>query len=169
MKIRLTQGAHRPAKATAAAAGYDIRANTGGVARSSKFWMCVAFLVAMLGGWQIMVVLLLLALTRPASASVVSTGIFLADLDPDTYIRIAPRSGLALRNGIDVGAGVIDADYRGEIKVLLFNHGWRDFYYAKGDRVAQLVVTQVQHPKICLVDEVAPSARGTGGFGSTGH
>ena len=52
-----------------------------------------------------MVVVLLLALTRSASAAVVSTGIFLADLDPDTYIRIAPRSGLALRNGIDVGAG----------------------------------------------------------------
>ena len=137
MKIRLTQGAHLPIKATAASAGYDIRANTRGVVRSPKFWMCVAFVVAMLGGWQMVLVVLLLAMTRPASAaSVVSTGVFLADLEPDTYIRIAPRSGLALRNSIDVGAGVIDADYRGEIKVLLFNHGWRDFYYAKCNRVA---------------------------------
>ena len=165
MKIQLAQGAHLPVKATAAAAGYDIRANTKGVVRSPKFWMCVAFVVATLGGWQIMVVVLLLALARRAStASVVSTGVILAELEPNTYIWIAPRSGLALRNGIDIGAGVIDADYRGEIKVLLFNHGWRDFHYANGDRVAQLVVTPVKRPEICFVYEVSPTTRDVSGF-----
>ena len=61
-------------------------------------------------------------------------------LPPGTYARIAPRSGLAIRNFIDVGAGVVDSDYRGEIKVILFNHSAEDFAVQAGDRIAQLIL-----------------------------
>lgn len=82
--------------------------------------------------------------------------------------RIAPRSGLAAKHFIDTGAGVIDADYRGPVKVLLFNHGDVDFPVAEGDRVAQLVLERIYTPEVLEVQELEESARGAGGFGSTG-
>ncbi|CAL3964220.1 hypothetical protein PZA11_001635 [Diplocarpon coronariae] len=85
-----------------------------------------------------------------------------------TYGRIAPRSGLASKHMIDTGAGVIDADYRGQVKVLLFNHGERDFEVKEGDRVAQLVLERIYTPEVLEVAELEESARGAGGFGSTG-
>lgn len=91
---------------------------------------------------------------------------------PGTYARIAPRSGLAYKNGIDVGAGVIDADYRGPVGVILFNFGDKDFSIQPGDRIAQLILEQIVLPDIveCPLDEELPTvgARGTAGFGSTG-
>ncbi|KAK3329556.1 dUTP diphosphatase [Apodospora peruviana] len=85
-----------------------------------------------------------------------------------TYGRIAPRSGLASKNFIDVGAGVIDADYRGQVKVLLFNHSDVDFAIKEGDRVAQLVLERIYTPEVLEVQELEESVRGAGGFGSTG-
>lgn len=82
--------------------------------------------------------------------------------------RIAPRSGLAAKNFIDVGAGVIDADYRGPVKVLLFNHGETGFEVKEGDRVAQLVLERIYTPEVEEVEELEESVRGAGGFGSTG-
>ena len=82
--------------------------------------------------------------------------------------RIAPRSGLAAKHMIDTGAGVIDADYRGQVKVLLFNHGDADFAVKPGDRVAQLILERIYTPEIEVVDELEESVRGAGGFGSTG-
>lgn len=82
--------------------------------------------------------------------------------------RIAPRSGLAAKNFIDVGAGVIDADYRGQVKVLLFNHSDADFVVKEGDRVAQLVLERIYTPEVVEVQELEESVRGAGGFGSTG-
>ena len=82
--------------------------------------------------------------------------------------RIAPRSGLAVKHSIDTGAGVIDSDYRGEVKVLLFNHSEVDFEVKEGDRIAQLVVERIYTPKVVVVDELEESIRGKGGFGSTG-
>ncbi|CZR50880.1 probable Deoxyuridine 5'-triphosphate nucleotidohydrolase [Phialocephala subalpina] len=88
---------------------------------------------------------------------------------PDgTYGRIAPRSGLASKHMIDTGAGVIDADYRGQVKVLLFNHGEKDFEVKEGDRVAQLVLERIYTPEVQEVQELEESVRGAGGFGSTG-
>ncbi|CAI5742452.1 unnamed protein product [Hyaloperonospora brassicae] len=84
------------------------------------------------------------------------------------YARVAPRSGLALKNFIDTGAGVIDADYRGNVGVLLFNHSTEDFVIKRGDRVAQLILEKIEYPKIQEVDEMDKTARGAGGFGSTG-
>ena len=82
--------------------------------------------------------------------------------------RIAPRSGLASKHMIDTGAGVIDADYRGQVKVLLFNHGEADFEVKEGDRVAQLVLERIYTPEVLEVEELEESVRGAGGFGSTG-
>lgn len=83
--------------------------------------------------------------------------------------RIAPRSGLASKHFIDTGAGVIDADYRGEVKVLLFNHAETDFEIKEGDRIAQLVLERIYTPEVVEVQELEESVRGAGGFGSTGH
>lgn len=85
-----------------------------------------------------------------------------------TYGRVAPRSGLASKHFIDTGAGVIDADYRGEVKVLLFNHSEVDFEVKKGDRIAQLVLERIYTPDIIEVESLEESVRGAGGFGSTG-
>ena len=87
---------------------------------------------------------------------------------PGTYGRIAPRSGLAVKNMIGVGAGVVDADYRGEVRVVLFNHGPEPFAYKEGDRVAQLVLERIYTPPVEEVDDLDATERGAGGFGSTG-
>lgn len=87
---------------------------------------------------------------------------------PGTYGRVAPRSGLAVKKFIDVGAGVIDADYRGPVGVVLFNFGTDDFVVEPGDRVAQLVLEKVCMYDAIEVDELSETVRGTGGFGSTG-
>ncbi|VAI26564.1 unnamed protein product [Triticum turgidum subsp. durum] len=85
-----------------------------------------------------------------------------------TYARVAPRSGLAWRHSIDVGAGVVDADYRGPVGVVLFNHSDADFAVKPGDRVAQLVVERIATPDVAEVDDLDATVRGEGGFGSTG-
>lgn len=85
-----------------------------------------------------------------------------------TYARIAPRSGLAWKNSIDVAAGVIDADYRGPVGVILFNHSDVDFEVEAGDRVAQLIIEVIMTPEVEEVDDLDATERGSGGFGSTG-
>ncbi|KIX05092.1 deoxyuridine 5'-triphosphate nucleotidohydrolase [Rhinocladiella mackenziei CBS 650.93] len=99
--------------------------------------------------------------------ALVSTDLSIATPE-GTYGRVAPRSGLASKHFIDTGAGVIDADYRGEVKVLLFNHGNVDFEVNKGDRIAQLVLERIYTPDIVEVEALEESVRGAGGFGSTG-
>eukprot|EP00798_Chlamydomonas_sp_ICE-L_P021669 gene21669-28686_t len=84
-----------------------------------------------------------------------------------TYGRVAPRSGLAWKNFIDTGAGVIDEDYRGPVGVILFNHSEQDFIVKKGDRVAQLVLERIATPTVIEVDDLDGTDRGAGGFGST--
>lgn len=80
----------------------------------------------------------------------------------------APRSGLAWKHSIDVGAGVVDADYRGPVGVVLFNHSDADFAVMPGDRVAQLVLERIATPDVAEVDDLDATVRGGGGFGSTG-
>lgn len=91
-----------------------------------------------------------------------------ANQPPPLDGRIAPRSGLASKHFIDTGAGVIDADYRGQVKILLFNHSETDFPVSEGDRVAQLVLERIYTPDVVEVAELEDSVRGAGGFGSTG-
>ena len=83
------------------------------------------------------------------------------------YGRVAPRSGLAFKKGIDIGAGVIDADYTGPLGLVLCNNGTEDFVIEEGDRVAQLLLERVAVPDVQEVDELDKTARGAGGFGST--
>uniref|UniRef100_A0A1B0A0M9 Deoxyuridine 5'-triphosphate nucleotidohydrolase n=1 Tax=Glossina pallidipes TaxID=7398 RepID=A0A1B0A0M9_GLOPL len=85
-----------------------------------------------------------------------------------SYGRVAPRSGLAWKNFIDVGAGVIDEDYRGNLGVLLFNHSDVDFDVKRGDRIAQLICERIFYPELEQVDKLEDTQRGEGGFGSTG-
>lgn len=104
----------------------------------------------------------------PGGRALVSTGAVIA-VPGGTYGRIAPRSGLALRNGISVGAGVIDSDYRGEIKILLFNHDpSAEFVFQKGDRIAQLVLEKIETPPVIAVHDIDDTSRSVNGFGSTG-
>jgi len=85
-----------------------------------------------------------------------------------TYGRVAPRSGLAVKHFIDVGAGVIDSDFRGNIGVVLFNHSDEDFVIKKGDRVAQLIIEMIMTPEISVTETLTFTDRGENGFGSTG-
>tara|TARA_X000001036_G_scaffold157310_1_gene149377 strand:- start:3574 stop:3999 length:426 start_codon:yes stop_codon:yes gene_type:complete len=103
-----------------------------------------------------------------AGRALVSTGITIV-LPPGVYGRVAPRSGLAAKHCINVGAGVIDPDYTGEIKVILFNHGLKDFEIKKGDRIAQLVLERCETPPIEEINIIEDTERGSGGFGSTGQ
>ena len=101
----------------------------------------------------------------------VDTGLSMAFEGP-YYVRIAPRSGLAVKNCIDVGAGVIDSDYRGPVKVLLINHHPNlNFEVKIGDRIAQMIIEQISPATFIKIDEGAEldtTQRGEGGFGSTG-
>ena len=103
----------------------------------------------------------------PAHRALVGSGVAIV-LPPGVYGRVAPRSGLAVRHGIQVGAGVVDPDYTGEVKVVLFNHGHADFHINKGDRIAQLVLEKCETPPIEEIGVVEETERGADGFGSTG-
>ena len=84
------------------------------------------------------------------------------------YGRIAPRSGLALKHHLDVGAGVIDSDYRGKLGILIFNFSQEDYDVKTGDRIAQLLLEKIITPEVEEVAELESTDRGEGGFGSTG-
>ena len=129
--------------------------------------------------------------TIPAHGKgVVKTGLSIS-IPSGTYARVAPRSGLAVRHFIDTGAGVVDEDYRGEIGVVLFNHGDQDFQgtelatkhlalatllnpcswlgaVMQGDRIAQLILERIVTPEVEEVKELETTVRGAGGYGSTG-
>lgn len=105
----------------------------------------------------------------PGARHAVATGLAVA-IPPGFEIQVRPRSGLALRHGITVPntPGTIDSDYRGELKVILINHGAEEFEIRRGDRIAQLVLAPVTQLSWLKVDELDDTARGAGGFGSTG-
>ena len=97
----------------------------------------------------------------------VSTGIRLEI--PEGHVGLIwPRSGLAVKKGIDCGAGVIDSHYRGEIKVLLFNHSDSEFQIEPGDRIAQILIQKIERVQFIPVNELSDTSRNEGGFGSTG-
>ncbi len=90
-------------------------------------------------------------------------------IPPGLVGLVWPRSGLAVRHGIDTLAGVIDSDYRGEVRVVLVNHGDESFRIAQGDRVAQLLVQRVERAAFTAATGIDDTDRGGGGFGSTGR
>lgn len=87
---------------------------------------------------------------------------------PSNYSFYARTNSLAVKNFIDTGAGVVDEDYRGPLKVLLFNHSEVDFQVSEGDRIAQLVLEKIYTPPVIEVESLNETERGVGGFGSTG-
>jgi dUTP pyrophosphatase len=105
----------------------------------------------------------------PGERAAIPTGIAVA-LPAGVEGQIRPRSGLALRHGITVlnSPGTVDADYRGEVQVILVNLGGQPFVVERGARIAQLVVTAILHASICEVANLDETSRGVGGFGSTG-
>ena len=100
--------------------------------------------------------------------ALIPTGLSI-ELPPGYEAQIRPRSGLALKHGVTLlnSPGTVDADYRGEIMVLLINHGAEPFTIRSGDRIAQLIVASVAHVAVVEVEELANTTRGAGGFGST--
>ncbi len=143
MRLPHGEGLPLPSYATAGAAGLDLAA-------------------AVLEGEEIHL--------DPGDRALVPTGLAIA-LPKDHEGQVRPRSGLASRSGVTVlnAPGTIDEDYRGEVKVLLVNLGRKPVEIRRGDRIAQLVVAPVSRVEIAEVGELSDSARGEGGFGSTGR
>ena len=106
---------------------------------------------------------------KPRTSRLISTGLSMA-FSQDYEIQIRPRSGLAIKNNISVlnTPGTIDSDYRGEIKIILYNHGHEDFVINNNDRIAQMILTPVLKMEFQEVDELPNTTRGIDGFGSTG-
>jgi len=100
----------------------------------------------------------------------VPTGLAIA-LPEGFEAQVRPRSGLAAKHGVTVlnAPGTVDADYRGEVSVILINHGSAPFTIARGERIAQMVIAQVANAELVPVVSLAPTGRGGGGFGSTGR
>jgi len=106
---------------------------------------------------------------QPHEIALLNSG-FSMEIPPGYEIQVRARSGLALKHGITVlnGIGTIDSDYRGEIGAILINHGTEPFTFNPGDRIAQLVVGEITPNRFITVDQLTETARGTGGYGSTG-
>jgi len=106
---------------------------------------------------------------KPGERALVPTGMTMA-LPAGYEAQIRPRSGLAYKHGITClnTPGTIDADYRGEVKVLLINHGPEAFKINRGERIAQMVIAPITQPEFESVDKLSDTIRGAGGFGSTG-
>ena len=107
---------------------------------------------------------------KPGKRFLVPTG--LAFAIPQGYeVQVRPRSGLAIKHGISMvnSPGTIDADYRGEVRIILINHGAEPFIISSGDRIAQLVIAPVCQAELLEVEDLSETARGSGGFGHTGH
>lgn len=145
---RLSEHARLPERASAAAAGWDLYAATEEPIRipaRKKDQHNIPVLVP--------------------------TGLAMEPQDISYEIQIRSRSGLAFKHGVTVlnSPGTIDADYRGEVKVLLINHGTKDFWVEPGMRIAQMVVSQLETTFLEQVEELSGTDRGSGGFGSTGE
>ena len=106
---------------------------------------------------------------KPNSSELIPTGLQVA-IPEELEIQIRPRSGLAAKESIGVlnSPGTIDSDYRGELKIILFNHGNKDFIINNGDRIAQMVLVPILKMEFEEVDSLPNTVRGQGGFGSTG-
>ena len=106
---------------------------------------------------------------KPKTSSLVPTGLSIA-FSENYEIQIRPRSGLAAKNNISVlnTPGTIDSDYRGEIKVIVYNHGNNDFFIHNGDRIAQMILMPIVKMELEETNDLPKTIRGEGGFGSTG-
>ena len=107
---------------------------------------------------------------QPGQRALVPTGLMIA-VPPGQEAQVRPRSGLAFKHGVTVlnSPGTVDADYRGEVSVLLINHGDEPFTIRRGERIALLVIAAVSQANLVAVASLSPTDRGSGGFGSTGR
>ena len=137
------EGLAMPAYETAGSAGMDLR--------------------AAIGEGEVMTL-------EPGARALVPTGLKIA-LEPGFEAQVRPRSGLALKHGITTlnSPGTIDSDYRGELGVILINHGQLAFEIKRGERIAQMVIARHEQATVAEVDSLDETARGAGGFGSTGR
>jgi len=128
-----------------------------------------AYQTAQAAGMDLSAYLVESVILEPLQRQLIPTGLFI-ELPANTEAQIRPRSGLAFKHGITVlnSPGTIDADYRGEIKVLLVNLSQEAFTIKNGERIAQMVIAKVEQAYFVEVDELADSARAAAGFGSTG-
>ena len=142
MRIRIVNNSHHPLPAyeTTASAGMDLRAFVPGD-----------------------------IILKPLGRALIPTGLFI-ELPPGFEAQVRPRSGLAIKKGVTVlnTPGTIDADYRGEIKVILVNLSNEDFMVKDGDRIAQMIIAAHEQAEWIQVEELEVTNRGQGGFGSTG-
>ena len=108
-------------------------------------------------------------IVKPKTSCLIPTGLSMA-FSEDYEVQIRPRSGLAAKNNISVlnTPGTIDSDYRGEIKIILYNHGHEDFVINNNDRIAQMILTPIIKMNLEETDNLPETVRGEGGFGSTG-
>jgi dUTP pyrophosphatase len=106
----------------------------------------------------------------PGQRALIPTGLAMA-LPPGFEAQIRPRSGLAIKDGVTClnTPGTIDSDYRGEVKIILINHGAEPFVVKRGERIAQMVIAPVVQARFALAESLDDTARGAGGFGSTGR
>ena len=141
MRLAAAHDLPAPEKATEHAAGFDLRA-------------CVDAPMVI----------------EPGARALVPTG-WAVEIPPGYEGQVRPRSGLALHKGIGLpnAPGTIDADYRGELGVIMINHGATPFLISRGERIAQLVIQRLPDVAVEIVDELPATARGAGGFGSTGQ
>lgn len=137
--IKMSSGVTLPTRGSAEAAGYDIRSNEN----VSLF---------------------------PGKFKAVKTGLKVAEIPAGYVLSVRPRSGLAAKNGVTVlnTPGTIDSDYRGEIMVILINHGDKEFVISEGDRIAQVILEKLEEYSFVETDEFVDTERSEGGFGSTG-
>ena len=143
VRLKLSRGMEAPTYATENSAAVDLR--------------------AALEEGEVLVI-------RPGERALIPTGLAISPEDRNTVAVIAGRSGLGIKHGVTLanGIGVIDADYRGEIGVGLINRGSEDFEVRRGDRIAQMMFLPVYHASFAVCEELDETARGAGGFGSTG-
>ena len=156
---RLTETAVLPKRGSSQAAGYDLYADQAGTVPECQYLEQFAGRDCNNNG--------IIKRTVTTGSYLVSTGIAVK-IPIGYYGRVASRSGLAVKNGLEVGAGVIDSDYRGEVKVLLRNLGSQPFEFKSGDRIAQLIIEKIETPDVEEVTDLDVTDRGAGGFGSTG-
>ena len=156
---RLTATATAPKRGSSQAAGYDLYADQSGTVPDCSYLEKIVGIDCNNNAVVRKIV--------TTGSYLVSTGIAVK-IPIGYYGRVASRSGLAVKNTIEVGAGVIDSDYRGEVKVLLRNLGSQPFEFKSGDRIAQLIIEKIETPEVEEVTDLDVTDRGDGGFGSTG-
>lgn len=164
---RLTETAVLPKRGSAQAAGYDLYADVDITVPSCYCKTELTNQYADLGNGLSLSTGRKEVINVGTGSCLVSTGIAVK-ISEGYYGRVASRSGLAVKSHLEVGAGVIDSDYRGEVKVLLRNLGSQPFEVKKGDRIAQLILEKIITPDPLEVKDLDDTARGEGGFGSTG-